>query len=34
MVWLTCFVAGCCKAFAESWSIFFLDSKKIGQSLV
>jgi hypothetical protein len=34
MVWLTSLGVDCCEACTESWSIFFFESRKMGQSLV
>jgi hypothetical protein len=34
MVWLTSRGTICDEGFAESWSIFLFDSRKMGQSLV
>jgi hypothetical protein len=34
MVWLTSLAIDCCYGFMESYSIFFFDSRKMGQSLV
>jgi hypothetical protein len=33
-VWLTSLGVDCCGGFSESYSIFFIDSRKMGQSLV
>jgi hypothetical protein len=34
MVWLTSPSAICCEGWLDSWSIFLLDSRNMGQSFV